>query len=144
MKRWTGFSTSGMLASGSLAFLLSSACDLSGRGSYPVEVSDEAVERHLSSLAPRVEAWRLKLDLPAFDLPSHDAIRAKADWFEFAATPGTTCYFHPPARIEIGSDKWESGCVPHELGHLALHMVAHPCWGEFEHPNEEQKCKDRF
>jgi hypothetical protein len=34
--------------------------------------------------------------------------------------------------------------VPHEIGHLALKMAGHPCWGEWEHPDEIQKCQDRF
>lgn len=56
-----------------------------------------------------------------------------------------TCAFDSRRRkIRIGDDKWESGCVPHELGHAALFLMGHPCWDGFEHPGETpEKCEGR-
>ena len=48
-----------------------------------------------------------------------------------------TCTFNNNTfEIRVGDDKWDSGCVPHELGHAVLWVLGHPCWDNFEHPNQ--------
>jgi hypothetical protein len=125
------------------ALLVLTGC-LESRGEYPVVVGAEVAEGYLEEMDVRMKLWRADWGLQPFTLPGHSAIRTEAHWYEFRPLPGTTCYFHKPNRIAIGSDKWESGCVPHELGHLALFMSGHPCWGEYEHPKEKAKCLGRL
>lgn len=85
-------------------------------------------------LERRLPAFFYSEGLPLPSLPSSKAFYAKARFFEFMSTDDSTCYFSEPDSIKVGNDKWASGCVPHEMGHMVLYMIGHPCWRNFEHP----------
>lgn len=40
------------------------------------------------------------------------------------------------STIRIPADKWESGCVPHEILHTVLYYYDHPCRSDIEHPGD--------
>lgn len=77
------------------------------------------------------------------ELPALEDLMAVVHFEEVAWGP--TCYHKPKSHtIEVPADKWQSGCVPHELGHAALHYIDHPCASIFEHPPNQlapEKCR---
>ena len=99
-----------------------------------VSVDEQSKAAYYSQLERRVQTFFVSQGLPVPSLPSQVELYSKTRFFEFQSTPDTTCYFHRPDHLRIGDDKWASGCVPHELGHMALFMIGHPCWNDFEHP----------
>ena len=56
----------------------------------------------------------------------------------------TCTYTRNGYEIRIGDDKWGSGCVPHEIGHAACHVLGNKfksvCFN-FEHPEYISQCK---
>ncbi len=125
-----------------LYLVLLSSC---GPDTTEVQLSQEQRDDYWSQLSRRLPAWFREVQVVApAAIPGPDEVYSRVHIVEFAATPGSTCYFDPPSRIKIGNDKWHSDCVAHELGHATLYLVAHPCWGEFEHVSEVEKCRARF
>jgi hypothetical protein len=92
----------------------------------------------------RLPRWFDAIGVPVPEVASRDDVLAAALFVEIPVEEADTCWFAPPDRIKIRMDMWESGCVPHEIGHLALKMAGHPCWAEWEHPAEVKKCQDRY
>lgn len=127
-----------------LAVLISlCGCWKEDYGEYPVEISDELFNAELASFRSRFLLWQESWGLPVFQ---KELVGRHGDYmfFEFPITENTTCYFRKPKDIFIGHDKWQSGCVAHEIGHAVLYTLKHPCWGEFEHELEKEKCLARF
>jgi len=52
-----------------------------------------------------------------------------------------TCTYRLSSNeIRIGSDKWGSGCVAHEIGHAACDLLGIGICRDFEHPEYRSKC----
>ena len=117
------------------------SCD-GRKGQYPVEITDEQFDEYYRQFQSRYEIWQRDWGIPIYQIP--ETIQNTFIFYEFQATPGSTCYFDKPNSIQIGNDKWQSGCVPHEIGHAVLYLIGHPCHGEFEHEQEKEKCLKRF
>lgn len=111
---------------------------------YPVEVSNESYAEYYLQFQGRFLLWEASLGLPDYAIPVSSGVQNAYNWYEFRGDTNSTCYFREPTSIYIGHDKWESGCVPHELGHAVLYTLGHKCWGEFEHEDEKEKCLRRF
>lgn len=109
-----------------------------------VTLNKQEFDEYYRQFYGRFLLWEERLGIPKLVPADTQQVYISVGFFEFSATGNTTCYFKQPDVIQIGSDKWESGCVPHEIGHAALYLAKHPCWGEFEHDKEENKCKERF
>ena len=130
-----------------LAGTLGVSCDsgpASPTGGEEVRVSEERAAAYWTQFEARLPRWFNEIQVPVPEVAPRDVVLAQARFIEIATGEADTCWFDPPNRLEIRSDLWESGCVPHEIGHLALKMAGHPCWGEWEHPTEMKKCQDRF
>jgi hypothetical protein len=113
-------------------------------GGQEVQLEDERAAAYWAEFESRLPLWFHHIDVPVPEIPPRDVVLAEARFIEIAPEAADTCWFDPPNRLEIRTDLWESGCVPHEIGHLALKMAGHPCWGEWEHSAEIGKCQDRF
>lgn len=101
-----------------------------------ISAADEAL--YWREVQRRVPAWFRNGGLEAPSLPSAEAVYSSVTFIEVPHEFLATCTFNGNnLEIRIGDDKWDSGCVPHELGHAALKLLAHPCWNNFEHPNED-------
>jgi hypothetical protein len=125
-----------------LCLVLLSSC---GLHTTEVQLSQEQKDNYWSQLSRRIPAWFREVQVVAPSaLPEPHEVYSRVRIVEFPSTPGSTCYFDPPSRIEIGDDKWLTDCVAHELGHATLYFAGHPCWGEFEHQDEVEKCRARF
>ena len=132
---------------GCITTLCSSACSLSTRpydDNYQVEISNEAYAEYYRQFQGRFISWETSWGLPSFEIPAVYRLFSQYNFYEFQSYPNSTCYFREPASIYVGHDKWQSGCVPHEIGHAVLFTIGHPCWGEFEHEDEKEKCLKRF
>lgn len=116
---------------------------------YPVEITYEQFTEYYRQFQSRFLLWQEAWGLPtteelAITIPGEQELYRRLDFYEFPSTANSTCYFREPSKLLIGDDKWESGCVPHEIGHAVLYITNHPCWGEFEHEEERVKCQKRF
>ena len=101
-----------------------------------ISVADEA--HYWREVQRRVPAWFRSGGVEAPNLPSAEAVYSIVTFIEVPHEFLATCSFNGNnLEIRIGDDKWDSGCVPHELGHAALRLLEHPCWKEFEHPYED-------
>jgi len=76
-------------------------------------------------------------------------LRSKIYFIE-TGNPNDTCYnsfdsSRNKYKVMVPTGKWNSGCVPHEFGHVMLHELNHRCASIFEHdPNmydAPEKCK---
>lgn len=127
----TGLRTFGV----NILLVLTMGCDALMGPTIPyrqVELSEEQKARYYSALAVR---WRRCF---AFDpelaaqLPSWEELSDITFW-EFPAEYRESCYY-ANGKAQIGDDKWESGCVPHEIGHHACHKLGNPAWcRNYEH-----------
>lgn len=109
-----------------------------------VVVARESFREHWRSVELRIPTWFQSQGMEAPALLPWEEVYAAVRFEEFRALDGSTCYFRPPDLIQIGDDKWASGCVPHEIGHAVLWMMKHPQWCNFEHPEETWKpCKSK-
>lgn len=111
--------------------------------SEQVELMPEELETYWGELEARNARWWPSIGLPVPELPPAQEVLRRVKFYSFPAVQGdgTSCYFNPGDwSIEIGSDKWASGCVPHELGHAALRVAGHPCKSYWEHEKDVQKC----
>ena len=131
--------------------LFSSSCSLLTpqyeEDSYPVVVTSEQFSLEFKQFQSRLLSWEKAWGIPdveklAITIPSSTELHY--NFYEFPSTQNSTCYFRKPKSIYIGHDKWQSGCVAHEIGHAVLFTLGHPCWGEFEHEEEKQKCQTKF
>ena len=132
---------------GCITTLCSSACSLVTRPydeNYPVEISNEAYTEYYRQFQSRFLFWETSWRLPIYEIPAVNGLFSQYNFYEFQPTSNSTCYFREPKSIYIGNDKWESGCVPHEIGHAVLYTIGHPCWREFEHEDGKKKCLNNF
>ena len=93
-------------------------------------------EVYYKDLERRWVAWFKQQGKAPPEMPSASEVCASVSFEEADSSRLKTCIFVAPDRIIVGDDKWDSGCVPHELGHAALFMLGNECWNEFEHPGE--------
>lgn len=109
---------------------------------HRVEISAADAALYWREVERRVPAWFRSGGATPPRLPSAEAVYSRVKFIEVPHELLETCTFNGDTlEIRIGDDKWDSGCVPHELGHAALWVVQHPCWSRFEHPNEHpQRC----
>lgn len=113
-------------------------------GGQEVRLDAQRAALYWAQFEQRLPRWFKEIDVPVPQVPSRDIVLTQARFIEIALGEADTCWFDPPNRLEIRTDLWESGCVPHEIGHLALKMAGHPCWGEWEHGDEVKKCQNRL
>ena len=105
-----------------------------------VEISAAEAAVYWREVERRVPAWFRTAGVEAPSLPSQEAVYSTVRFVEVPHEYLATCTFNANTlEIRIGDDKWDSGCVPHELGHAALWLATHPCWSKFEHPNENPR-----
>ncbi len=91
----------------------------------PIELTDMDWKSYWSQLERRWPAcWP--------ELPLMNDVRARVEFFEVPHEQLETCTYGA-WRIRIGDDKWDSGCVPHELGHAACHLLDVQICVDFEH-----------
>jgi hypothetical protein len=130
-----------------LAGTLSLSCDfasVSPTGGQEVQLDRDRAAAYWTQFEQRLPLWFNEINVSVPQVPPRDLVLNEARFIEIALGEADTCWFDPPNRLEIRTDLWESGCVPHEIGHLALRMAGHPCWGEWEHRDEIQKCQERL
>jgi len=105
--------------------------------SHRVEITDADAALYWREVQRRVPAWFQGGGVAPPHLPPAEAVYSRVKFIEVPQELLETCTFDGDTlEIRIGDDKWDSGCVPHELGHAALWVLKHPCWSRFEHPNE--------
>ena len=122
-----------------LASPLAGCESLSGPTATSRDVQLSAAQQNLywNEVQRRVPAWFQQGGVEAPRLPSAESVYSAVQFVEVPNEMMSTCTFNKNTlEIRIGDDKWHSGCVPHELGHAVLSMIDHPCWNNFEHPNE--------
>jgi hypothetical protein len=128
----------------SCGFSPASPTGASPTGGHEVQLDDSRAAEYWVQFEHRLPLWFNKISAPVPVVPPRDQVLAEAQFVEIEIGEAETCWYDPPDRLEIRIDMWESGCVPHEIGHLALRMAGHPCWAEWEHETEIQKCLDRI
>jgi len=85
----------------------------------------------------RISTWFRNGGVPAPTLLPAETVYTKVHFLEVPHENLETCTFSKSTLdIRVGDDKWDGGCVPHELGHAVLWLLHNPCWDKFEHPNE--------
>lgn len=105
-----------------------------------VDITADDAALYWREVERRVPGWFENGGVAPPQLPSADAVYSKVKFIEVPHEFLETCTFNGNTlEIRIGDDKWNSGCVPHELGHAVLWLLHHPCWDDFEHPNEDPK-----
>ena len=105
-----------------------------------VQLSDADASLYWREVQRRVPTWFETGGVEAPALPSSQSVYSRVRFVEIPHEFLETCTFNSKTlEIQIGDDKWNSGCVPHELGHAVLWLLRHPCWGDFEHPNEDPR-----
>ena len=95
-------------------------------------LSDAQKQSYYEQLVIRWDVQHPFVSLPEQE-KLYDAIEG---FYEFPADEHPTCYYRPSKRsIHIGEGRWQSGCVPHEMGHAACYIFfdAAPFCKEFEH-----------
>ena len=124
---------------GTLALILGMGCLGPTTPETPVELTDAQWGDYWSQLEHRWPAFfeRMCVDTPA--LPSMNDVRERVQFFEVPNEWLETCTYSR-YNIRIGDDKWYSGCVPHELGHAACHLIEGATCLEFEHPGYLSQC----
>ena len=105
-----------------ILLLLLSGCLVHGRD---VILSPAEFTEYWEQLERR---WPLHfgcVGVPVPPLPAKDDI---FHWITFEEVPSdqieTCLYGH--RRVRIGADMWDSGCVPHEIGHAVCDFLGYP------------------
>ncbi len=128
---------------GLLVLSLTSCESLAPRARRRVQLSPELASLYWSETQRRTSAWFENGGVEPPELPPSETVYSKVAFFEVPREDLATCTFdNGDLEIEVGDDKWQDGCVPHELGHAALWLIGHLCWDEFEHPGERpDRCR---
>lgn len=134
-----------------LAVSLLSACDASSptgaSATTDVRPDPAVISKYFSEAEKRANLWfcgtptsgRSCDAMPV--LPSFSEVMNNVRFVEEAPN-GQTCYYDGATDIiTIPADKWNSGCVPHELLHASLHMIGNHCWRDVEHNPYEGSCR---
>lgn len=127
-----------------LAVLVLASCKVSvvGTGTV-VELSDSDWQRWYHELDVRSSFFFCGVRRPGRNCglePELLPLASLRSFIIFEEVPSAaTCYHRPGKRslITVPADKWESGCVPHELAHAWLHRIGHPCAEVFEHYHDD-------
>lgn len=129
--------------------LLGSACGdspTSGTTAAVVHVEPGTFDFYFSESEKRANLWFCGERVPGKscnampDLPAPSAVLGRVRFVEEAPL-GQTCYYDTATNtIAVPSDKWDSGCVPHEVLHAALDMIHNRCWREIEHRPFDGRC----
>lgn len=96
---------------------------------------------HWQQLERRWPAWFKSIGHAIPTMPAMGDVHQAVRFLEVSREFLETCTFFRKSReIHIGDDKWQSGCVAHEIGHASLALIGHPCWDDWEHPNFSGSC----
>lgn len=107
----------------------------------PIELTDAQWGDYWLQLERRWSVFFEKQCVEVPGLPGMDDVRARVQFFEVPHEWLKTCTYNRNSyKIRIGDDKWDSGCVPHELGHAACHLLGVKICIDFEHNNYESRC----
>lgn len=79
---------------------------------------------------------------PPSQLPSGEELYNFMSFKEIPDDAHESCYYSVNRNTAvIGAGRWESGCVPHEIGHAACDLLGWDSWcREFEHPSYPSQC----
>lgn len=122
--------------------LLLSGCGDSPTGasmSTSASVTPDGFDSYFSEAEKRENLWFCGERVPGRTCEANPGLPAMADVmnqvrFVEEAPEGQTCYYdHDTRIITVPADKWNSGCVPHELLHASLDMIGNGCWRDVEH-----------
>lgn len=126
----------------SLTSLLSLGCQLPSATTprTPVELSDAQFAEYWRQLERRWPAYYAKRCVEPPTLPAMEDVRAFIRTIHEVPVPympdDAACTFGGHT-MTIRADKWESGCVPHEMGHAAAKFLGNTRgeldWRVFEH-----------
>lgn len=107
-----------------------------------VELSEEVFNEYWRQLERRWPAYFTNLCRPVPVLPESTVIRARVHFLEVPHERLATCTYRKRTNeIRIGDDKWQSGCVPHELGHAVCDYLRQPPGCDtFEHSDARSRC----
>ncbi len=107
----------------------------------PVELTDMEWKSYWGQLERRWPAFFEGQCVEAPVLPRMNDMKQAVTFVEVPHEQLETCdYSRKHRKIRIGDDKWESGCVPHELGHAACHLLDVQVCVDFEHRGYESQC----
>ena len=105
--------------------------------SADVVLAQEQFTEYWRQLERRWPAYFESICRPPPELPDSAAIE---NWVKFEEVPRaylSTCTYSG-RLIRVGDDKWQSGCVPHEMGHAVCDYLNSPAGcSTFEHPNAD-------
>ena len=108
----------------------------------PVELTDAQWEGYWSQLERRWPVFFESQCVEVPGLPLMNDVRQVVRFVEVPHEQLETCtYSRKNRKIRIGDDKWESGCVPHELGHAACHLLDVEVCVDFEHRGYISQCQ---
>lgn len=102
-------------------------------------VSSDSFSLYFSEAEKRANLWFCGERVPGRSCEAMPSLPAAGDVmgrvrFVEEAPEGQTCYYHHDRRvITVPADKWNSGCVPHEILHATLDMIHNGCWRDVEH-----------
>lgn len=116
----------------SLLLLLLTGCQVPTNPDLELEISDKDFAASWKAMVPRTQAWFAAQGLVAPQLPSW---RDAQEHIRIYQANVPTCDTDGSSRIRVGPGNLK-GCLPHELGHVALKMAHNQCWAIFEHQGE--------
>jgi len=127
-----------------VATLLHVGCELPGVTTPRVEVhlTDTEFNEYWRQLERRWPVWYESRCAPSWEpLAGKELVREKLRFFEVPTAFLSTCTYGA-RKANIGDDKWDSGCVPHEIGHAVCDIVFdRATWcTDFEHPTYRHRC----
>ncbi len=131
------------LTLGTLVLILGmSACYPNYGLEHSVVVTREEFGVYWVELERRWPAFFLAQCVTPPELPQMNDVFDMVTFIEVeAGTKFPTCtYRRSSNEIRIGDDKWGGGCVAHEIGHAACHMLGIDMCFDFEHPEYKSKC----
>ncbi len=126
---------------GTLLLILGTGC-IDEQAEKPVRVTWEEFGVYWTQLERRWPVFFEGQCVTSPELPSMNDVFDMVTFIEVEASVDfPTCTYRRGANeIRIGDDKWASGCVPHEIGHAACHMLGISVCIGFEHPDYVSKC----
>jgi hypothetical protein len=122
-------------------WFLAVGCELPGSRtpSTDIELSRAEWDEYWRQLERRWPAFFKAKCVSPPSLPDSEVMRS---WVRFQEVPAaylSTCTYGN-RLIRVGDDKWQSGCVPHEMGHAVCDFIDGTICREFEHPGYRSRC----
>ncbi len=125
---------------GTLALILGMGCLGPTAPETLVELTHAQWLDYWGQLEHRWPAFFASQCVKAPDLPLMNDVRERVKFLEVPSEWLETCTYRLTGEIRIGDDMWDSGCVPHEMGHAACHLLRVKICFEFEHPGYRSQC----